>query len=111
MVATPPKQTFGSRMALMWGKVRRFYLGVFRRRYVKRSHARRKGECARCGACCVLGYKCQSLKGNGEGTECTMHKFRPPNCRIFPIDERDMADRHRIAPDVPCGYSFEPEDE
>jgi hypothetical protein len=101
-------------MVLMWGKVRRLYLGAFRRGYVRRSHARRSGECARCGACCFLGHRCHSLRakgnGNGHGTECAMHKFRPPNCRLFPIDERDMADRSLIAPDVPCGYSFEPED-
>ncbi|MBM3335732.1 hypothetical protein FJY63_13825 [Candidatus Sumerlaeota bacterium] len=37
---------------------------------------------------------------------CTVHKFRPPNCRVFPIDPRDLADRDLVAPDRPCGFSF-----
>ena len=109
MGLTLPRLTFPQRCKLLWGKVRRFYLSVFRRRYIRKCAARRQGECARCGACCVLGYRCQSLRHNGEFTECAIHKFRPPNCRVFPIDERDLADRDLILPDTPCGYRFAPE--
>jgi hypothetical protein len=27
-----------------------------------------------------------------------------PNCKTFPIDARDLAERDWIAPDTPCGY-------
>ncbi len=42
-------------------------------------------------------------------TECRFHNLRPPNCRLFPIDERDLADRDMILPEQPCGFSFVPE--
>ena len=106
MAVTSPRLAWRVRMRLMWGKVRRFGLGLFRRGYVRRSAARREGECQRCGACCRLGYRCQFLREKGGGTECRVHWLRPRNCRLFPIDERDLADRDAIAPDVPCGYRF-----
>jgi hypothetical protein len=28
------------------------------------------------------------------------------NCRVYPIDEADIADRDVIAPERKCGYSF-----
>jgi hypothetical protein len=28
------------------------------------------------------------------------------NCRVFPIDERDLADRDLVLPERACGYSF-----
>jgi hypothetical protein len=28
------------------------------------------------------------------------------NCRVFPIDERDLADRDLVLPDRECGFSF-----
>lgn len=30
-----------------------------------------------------------------------------PNCVIFPIDHRDIADRNLVAPDIPCGYYWD----
>ena len=102
-----PRLTASQRVRLLWGKVRRFYLGVLRRRYVRRSLELRRGECARCGACCALGYRCWSLRDSDDGTECRVHGVRPMNCRIFPIDERDLADRDLLNPSVPCGFSFD----
>ena len=102
-----PRLTVRHRLRLLWGKVRRLGLGVFRRRHVRESLARRRGECVRCGACCVLGIRCPSLRSNGRGTECRIHRLRPMNCRLFPIDERDLADRALIRPDVPCGFHFD----
>ena len=101
------RPTLPQRVRLLWGKARRLYLGVFRRRYVRASLARRRGECARCGACCALGYRCPSLRSNGRDTECAVHKLRPLNCRLFPIDERDLADRDLLCPDAPCGFRFD----
>ena len=28
------------------------------------------------------------------------------NCRLFPIDERDLRDRDLVAPGAPCGFHF-----
>jgi Fe-S-cluster containining protein len=42
---------------------------------------------------------------------CTIHEYKPSNCSLFPIDERDLRDRDIIAPDSPCGFSFVPEAE
>ena len=47
------------------------------------------------------------LRGEVGATYCAHYHLRPPNCRIFPIDERDLADRDLVMPDVPCGYWFE----
>ena len=102
--------TASQRLQLWWGKVRRLYLATFRPGYVRESRARREGECQRCGACCALGVRCPCLRRNGHGTECAIHGVRPTNCRLFPIDERDLAERDMILPHRPCGYSFAPED-
>jgi hypothetical protein len=29
------------------------------------------------------------------------------NCRVFPLDERDLAERDMIMPGQPCGFYFE----
>jgi hypothetical protein len=94
---------------LLAGKVRRCYLGLLRRGYVRASLARRRGECRRCGACCQLGYRCAVLRTHELITACHFHKYRPLNCRVFPVDERDLADRDLIAPDQPCGFHFDNE--
>ena len=105
-VAVSHKITIGQRFLLGWGKVRRFYLHVFRRGYVERSIARRTGECRRCGACCKLMFTCPHLDESREPFECKVHETRSNNCRFFPIDERDLRDRDIIMPDQPCGFSF-----
>jgi len=93
---------------LLRGKVRRFFLAHTRRgrEYIRRMEARRIGECRRCGACCKLVYRCPFLRFENGVAVCTIHKVRPANCRIFPVDPRDLADRDKIAPDLPCGFSF-----
>jgi len=102
-----PRLGLRLRLKLFAGKARRLYLGFLRRRTVRESIARRAGECRRCGACCRLGYRCQLLVDDGEATTCRFHKYRPLNCRLFPIDERDLADRDLIVPGIPCGFRFE----
>ncbi len=90
-----------------WGKVRRFCLAALRPGLVKEHAVRREGECARCGACCRLVYKCPALFFDAEGgAACRYHQVRPMNCRVFPIDERDIADRDLVMPDRSCGFSF-----
>jgi hypothetical protein len=105
-------QNLKTRLVLMRGVLRRFFLHFFRPGYIKASIANRKGECARCGACCNLTAKngCPSLDFEPSGLSlCKIHgSFRMPNCIIFPIDARDLADRDLVAPDgVKCGFRFE----
>jgi len=99
---------FINRLKLGWGKLRRAYIHALNRSYLRRNHARRRGECARCGACCKLMFRCPYLKESDGGTECVRHGTRWENCRVFPIDERDIADRDLVSKNGPCGYSFEP---
>lgn len=109
IVSYRPK-TLRIRLILLRGVVRRFFLYTFNRPYVERSIARRKGECVRCGACChLIANKCGALDLRADGSSCRLYKhYRMPNCRIFPIDERDIADRNLVAPpDRPCGFHFE----
>ena len=94
---------------LVRGKVRRFRLAHTRRgrAYIRRMEERRRGECRRCGACCRLVHRCLFLRMADGVASCTIHKYRPANCRIFPVDERDLADRDLIAPSLSCGFFFE----
>ncbi|MCC6275258.1 MAG: hypothetical protein IT569_05345 [Leptospiraceae bacterium] len=66
----------------------------------------RKGKCnpekcetldGRLGhACCRLGsFNCVFLN-----KDCSVYKFRPPNCRVFPRTESDL----ELVKN--CGYSF-----
>jgi len=96
---------------LAWGKFRRMYYCRFEPGYVDRNHKRRRGQCLRCGACCRLMIRCPLLVENGSvagspSTECSHHGDRHDNCRVFPIDEADLADRNIIMPDQACGYYF-----
>lgn len=93
---------------LVRGKFRRFRLAHTRRgrRYIQRMLQLRRGECARCGACCRLAYRCQFLRMEEDRAVCRIHSYRPANCRIFPVDPLDLADRDLVAPDRACGFSF-----
>ena len=90
----------------MRGRLRRFWAGNFRRGYVKRQLARRRGECGQCGVCCALGITCPALRQAGC---CSIYTTggRPRNCEIFPLDEKDLADVKLSG--GACAYWFEPE--
>ena len=88
------------------GKLRRVYLAKLRPEEVTAGHARRRGECGRCGACCRLAFDCPHLEGEPGATSCRVHDRRHTNCRIFPVDERDIADRDLVPGYGPCGYRF-----
>lgn len=110
-----PRQSLSTRLRLLWGTPRRFYLNVFRPGYVRRSLAQRQGACRRCGACCQLVVKCRFLKRDQAGLPaCRIYNIcRTKNCSNFPINRRDLADRNLVAPHTPCGFSWpatEPED-
>lgn len=104
-------QTLRIRFLLLRGVLRRHFLNVFRPGYVRASLARRGGECRRCGVCChLVANKCGALHIHSDGhSTCRFYNvYRLPNCRTFPIDPRDLADRNLVAPNIPCGY-FWPE--
>jgi len=91
------------------GKIRRYYYHKFRRDYIKKMHAKRHGECARCGTCCKLLFKCPFLDESTHPALCRVHNSRPTNCRIFPVDKADLRDRDIVDTGHKCGYYFETE--
>ena len=73
------------------GKLRRFVSANFRKQEVVNSLALRRGECNRCGACCEILFKCPFLKKHDDGTTtCGIYEDRPNQCRLFPIERRDL---------------------
>jgi hypothetical protein len=73
------------------GKLRRFVSVNFRKEEVVAQLALRRGECNRCGACCEILFKCPFLKKHGDGTtSCGIYEDRPNQCRLFPIEKRDL---------------------
>jgi hypothetical protein len=84
------------------GKIRRFFLPKLYPDYVKKQLDIRQGKCLQCGKCCVMLYRCPFLKGSGDNIRCLIYNsFRPRQCKLFPIDERDLQEIGG-----PCGYSF-----
>ena len=73
------------------GKLRRFMSANFRKQEVRESLSLRRGECNRCGACCEILFKCPFLKKHTGGTTtCGIYEDRPNQCRLFPIEKRDL---------------------
>lgn len=73
------------------GKLRRFVSANFRKDEVVAQLALRQGDCNRCGACCEILFKCPFLKKHRDGTTtCGIYEDRPNQCRLFPIDKRDL---------------------
>ena len=89
------------------GKLRRFALVLMKEKYIARMHQKRLGECHRCGLCCQLLFECPFLQTLSTGIcRCTIHNMRPDNCKVFPIDERDLRERDLVDAKIPCGYRF-----
>jgi hypothetical protein len=73
------------------GKLRRFVSIRFRKEEVVEKLALRRGECNRCGACCEILFKCPFLKKHDDGTTtCGIYEDRPDQCRLYPIERRDL---------------------
>jgi putative zinc- or iron-chelating protein len=73
------------------GKLRRFVSANFRKQEVIESLSLRRGECNRCGACCEILFKCPFLKKHDDATTtCGIYEDRPNQCRLFPIEKRDL---------------------
>lgn len=91
-----------------FGKIRRFLQARFRKHYIRHQEQVRKGECVRCGTCCKLLFNCPFLEElPGGASRCRIHQKRPMNCRIFPVNAKDIRDRNTKNPHTPCGYHFE----
>jgi hypothetical protein len=73
------------------GKLRRFVSANFRKQETIAALSLRRGECNRCGACCEILFKCPFLKKHTDGsTTCGIYEDRPNQCRLFPIERRDL---------------------
>ena len=84
------------------GKLRRFMSANFRKQEVVESLSLRRGECNRCGACCEILFKCPFLKKHADGTTtCGIYEDRPNQCRLFPIEKRDLEEVRGT-----CGFFF-----
>jgi hypothetical protein len=81
-----------------WAKLRRFLIVRLRKEHVRRMQELRRGECLRCGACCTVMIRCPHLEGDNK---CTIYETRPTQCRMFPIDVRDLRGRFSA-----CGFYF-----
>ena len=92
---------------MLRGKIRRFWLAYFRRRYVEEVLLpRRKSTCRHVGACCELGFGCPAF--DAQNRLCKIHPHKPLNCKLFPITEADIRERNLLYPQKSCGYSFVP---
>lgn len=84
------------------GKVRRFLLLHFRKRYVDQQIAHRQGECNQCGNCCEILFRCPFLVKVADGQSlCSIYDNRPGQCAAFPINERCLSEV-----EFDCSYTF-----
>lgn len=102
-----PRYSLKHKLMFVRGKVQRFLDGHFRKAYVARRLALRKGECKRCGACCQLLSRCPFAAQCQSVTTCRVYNQRPINCRTFPYEASHFAERDLVAPGTTCGYYFE----
>ena len=55
--------------------------------------ARRRGECNRCGACCMILFRCPFLGTDEAGQyTCRIYEQRFAQCRLFPLHAADLRD-------------------
>jgi hypothetical protein len=90
-------------MIHLTGKLRRYYLTHFRKGYVQRQLALRKGECHQCGRCCSFLFGCVML--TREGLCRTYETWRWEACKSFPINQKDIDEVSLNG--GRCGYRFE----
>jgi hypothetical protein len=102
LTLTGLSQRGSSLVVHLMGKFRRIYLVYFRKGYVKRQLAFRKGECHQCARCCSFVFACPMLT---QKRLCrTYNKFRLGMCKSFPIDQRDIDEVAHYG--GTCGYRF-----
>jgi len=100
------KLTLWETLIMAKGKLRRQWLTHFRKDYVERNKARRRGSCSRCGICCNFVFTCPWVDYSTKPSSCTCHETKWLVCQTFPIDERDLRDRYILDPERPCSYHF-----
>ncbi len=84
------------------GKLRRFWLVHFRKKYVSQQLSVRQGACRQCGVCCNLLFICPMLTTQGN---CVVYgTCRPQACKAFPIDQRDIEEVQHCRSQ--CGFRF-----
>jgi len=78
-------------------RIRRESMKLINKNYVQNKLKKRKGECEKCGKCCI---GCKFL---GKNNICTVYKKRPWFCYPeFPLDKTDQ----KVFQVKKCGYSF-----
>ena len=100
-VVIQKRDILNNTMILFYHKVKRFVLVHFRRQFVRESINAREGTCDQCGQCCKIVVHCPFLSEKDGHTSCRIYKFRPLQCRAFPLYERDMDDI-----EYKCSYRF-----
>lgn len=84
------------------GKLRRFRMVHFQKRYVHLQLSDRQGACRQCGTCCNLLFTCPMLTNQGH---CLVYgSCRPQACKVFPIDQRDINEVELCSGQ--CGFHF-----
>ena len=61
------RKRIGAKIIQGKGKIRRFILAHFRKKYVEEQKEKRLGECNRCGICCKLLVNCIMLTQDKDG--------------------------------------------
>jgi hypothetical protein len=99
--------TLAQSSRMWWGKIRRAFLIGFRKKRVLEKLDRRRGGCSRCGACCKIVFRCPAYDDADGDPKCLIYNDRPGVCGLFPLDEKDLAERDIVMPEKKCGYYFE----
>jgi len=84
------------------------YIWIFKRKVIRESLRRRKGECKQCGKCCnFFGVKCPFLTRNNR---CMIYKHRPKIlCALPPLGvSKGNIKKHK---ELNCGYYWDDEEE
>lgn len=88
---------------LATGKVRRFIKATIQqKRTLELVAASRRGQCTRCGACCMILLRCPFLERTRDHQyRCKIYGRHFAQCKLFPMEPRDLAEI-----DAECGYFF-----
>lgn len=101
------KRSGPRRVGNIYLALRRRYLLWFRKGYVKKSIAVRRGGCKMCPCCHTRGLlnkegRCKhlSIKDN----KCIVYEKLAPVCKLYPVDEKDKTPFSKER----CGYYWDP---
>ncbi len=88
---------------LATGKVRRFIKATVRqKRSLELVETSRRGQCTRCGACCMILYRCPFLERTRDHQyRCKIYGRHFAQCKLFPMEPKDLAEI-----EAECGYFF-----